>query len=55
VKLRGAEGCSLVSAAYSAGHVQGTIGIMGPTRMDYAKLVSIVDYVARVLSEEIEK
>lgn len=55
VKLRGAEGCSLVSAAYSAGRVQGTIGIMGPTRMDYAKLVSIVDYVAKVLSEEIEK
>lgn len=55
VKLQGAEGCSLVSAAYNAGRVQGTIGIMGPTRMEYAKLVSIVDYVARVLSEEIEK
>ncbi len=55
VKLQGAEGCTLVSAAYNAGRVQGTIGIMGPTRMEYAKLVSIVDYVARVLSEEIEK
>ena len=55
VNLQGAEGCTLVSAAYNAGRVQGTIGIMGPTRMEYAKLVSIVDYVARVLAEETDK
>lgn len=55
VKLQGAEGCALVSATYTAGRVHGTIGIMGPTRMEYAKLVSIVDYVAKVLSEEIDK
>jgi heat-inducible transcriptional repressor len=52
VQLQGAEGCSLVSATYTAGRVEGTIGIMGPTRMEYAKLVSIVDYVAKVLSQE---
>lgn len=53
-KLAGAEGCSLVSANYTAGQVSGTIGVVGPTRMEYAKLVSIVDYVAKLLSEQME-
>lgn len=54
VKVRGAEGCSVVSASYKAGKVEGTIGIMGPTRMEYGKLVSVVDYVAKLLSEQME-
>ncbi|MEW5702378.1 MAG: heat-inducible transcriptional repressor HrcA [Candidatus Zixiibacteriota bacterium] len=54
VSLRGAEGCSLVSASYQAGRIEGTIGVIGPTRMEYAKLVSVVDYVAKLLSEQIE-
>jgi heat-inducible transcriptional repressor len=54
VKLEGAEGCSLVSASYEIGQIQGTIGILGPTRMEYAKVVSIVDYMAKLLSEEME-
>jgi len=54
VKIQGAEGCSLVSANYRVGRIEGTVGIMGPTRMEYAKVVSIVDYVARLLSEELE-
>jgi heat-inducible transcriptional repressor len=53
-QIEGAEGCSLVSANYSAGRVGGTIGILGPTRMEYGRLVSIVDYVARLLSEQME-
>ena len=54
VKLEGAEGCSLVSASYQVGQIQGTIGILGPTRMEYAKVVSIVDYMAKLLSEDME-
>ncbi len=54
VKLEGAEGCSLVSSNYQVGRVQGTIGILGPTRMEYAKVVAIVDYVAKFLSEQME-
>jgi heat-inducible transcriptional repressor len=30
--------------------VKGTIGVIGPTRMPYSKLVSIVDYTAKLLS-----
>jgi heat-inducible transcriptional repressor len=49
--LNGLEGCATVTKTYSAGHARGTIGVIGPTRMEYAKLMSVVDYTARVLSE----
>jgi transcriptional regulator of heat shock response len=28
----------------------GTVGIVGPTRMEYARAVALVDYLAQVLS-----
>jgi heat-inducible transcriptional repressor len=54
VKLEGAQGCSLVTTNYQVGTIQGTIGILGPTRMEYAKVVSIVEYMAKLLSEQME-
>ena len=42
---------SLVTSTYQAGKVKGTIGLIGPTRMPYSRLISIVDYTARALSE----
>jgi heat-inducible transcriptional repressor len=45
------QSCSLVTSSYNAGKVSGTIGIIGPTRMKYAKLVSLVDYTAKLLSD----
>jgi heat-inducible transcriptional repressor len=54
VKLEGAEGCSIVSSTYKVGQVEGTIGILGPTRMEYAKLLAIVEYTAKLLSEQME-
>ncbi|OGC76554.1 MAG: heat-inducible transcription repressor HrcA [candidate division Zixibacteria bacterium RBG_16_50_21] len=42
---------SLVTSTYQAGKVKGTIGVVGPTRMPYSKLISIVDYTAKALSE----
>jgi heat-inducible transcriptional repressor len=43
--------CSLVASSYRAGErVMGTVGIVGPTRMQYARAVVLVDYLARVLS-----
>ncbi len=42
---------SLMSSSYSAGKFKGILGIIGPTRMPYSKLVSVVDYTARRLSE----
>ncbi len=44
--------CSLVTATYSVdGKIIGTVGVLGPTRMAYSKTVSMVDYMARQLSD----
>lgn len=40
--------CSLITATYSiAGHSLGTIGILGPTRMEYAKVISLLDHLSK--------
>ena len=44
--------CSFVGARYKiAGRAAGTIGILGPTRMNYRRAVSAVDFMARNLGE----
>jgi len=45
------DSCSMVTSTYRAGKTIGTIGVIGPTRMPYSKLMSIVDYTSRLLSE----
>ncbi|KPL18144.1 MAG: hypothetical protein AMJ92_09435 [candidate division Zixibacteria bacterium SM23_81] len=42
---------SLLTATYRVGKVGGTVGIIGPTRMRYAKLCAVVDYMAHLLSD----
>jgi heat-inducible transcriptional repressor len=46
---------SLVAARYSAGATSGWVGVLGPTRMDYAQAVPAVHYAARVLSETLSR
>lgn len=46
-----AEQLSLLTSSYNMGGVKGAVGIIGPTRMKYSKLVSLVDYTAKMLSE----
>jgi heat-inducible transcriptional repressor len=41
---------SLVSANYSAGDLSGSIGILGPKRMNYSKMIPLVDFVATTIS-----
>lgn len=44
--------CSVVSAPYKKdGRVLGTLGIIGPTRMNYAKVIPIVDCTAKLVSD----
>lgn len=43
--------CSLVTSSYRVGHVTGTIGVIGPTRMPYNKLVSVVEYTAKSITK----
>ena len=47
---------SLVVAPYTErGRVAGTVGVLGPTRMDYAKVMPLVDATAAAMSEALGK
>ena len=53
--LRVLEDCSLVTANYKhKDKVVGTLGVIGPKRMDYSKVIPIVDGTAQLLSKFIE-
>ena len=44
--------CSVVSASYRVGdHSTGTLGIIGPTRMNYNRVISVLDFMGRALSD----
>ena len=40
---------SVVTTRYRVGHVTGTIGLIGPTRMQYGRAVGLVDAMARAI------
>lgn len=47
---------SVISAVYrGSGSATGTVGVIGPTRMDYAKVVPLVGFTARVMSDILER
>ncbi|MFD0870547.1 heat-inducible transcription repressor [Chlamydia abortus] len=46
--LEAMSNCSLITATYSLdGQCLGTVGILGPTRMEYGKVISLLDYVSK--------
>jgi len=48
--------CSLVSAPYRIDdQVIGVLGVIGPTRMDYPRVIPIVDTTARLLSAALKQ
>ena len=51
-KLFSLSGSSTIAAPYrdSKGRIVGVIGVIGPTRLNYARIVPMVDYTARVVS-----
>jgi len=52
----GAGELSLVVAPYADhGRVSGAVGVLGPTRMDYAKVMPLVDATAAAMSEALGK
>lgn len=44
------EDYSLVIAPYNYGHAIGTIGVIGPKRMNYQKMISLINTVSNVIS-----
>jgi len=52
INIEGLENCSMVTAPYKFnGKNAGKICVIGPTRMDYSKSVSVVDYIRETLGE----
>ena len=46
------NGCTLITSRYmSTGRAAGTVGVIGPTRMNYERIIPLVDYVTQLLSE----
>jgi len=41
---------SVVTTNYSVGDLAGTIGVLGPKRMEYSKMIPLVDFVAKTIS-----
>ncbi|MEA1939354.1 MAG: heat-inducible transcriptional repressor HrcA [Candidatus Caldatribacteriota bacterium] len=50
------QNCSLISSKYNIrGRPSGVIMILGPTRMNYSRMVSVVEYISDKLSEVLSK
>ncbi|WP_313891792.1 heat-inducible transcriptional repressor HrcA [Psychrobacillus sp.] len=50
------EDCSVITASYAIGEEQmGSIAIIGPTRMDYKRVVSLLDIMSGDLSRELSR
>jgi heat-inducible transcriptional repressor len=50
-KLFGLSGCSVVVSPFrdSTEQIVGAVGVIGPTRLNYARIIPMVDYTARVV------
>ncbi len=49
------ENCALVTGTYgSGGKLLGAIGVIGPMRMDYTRVVPLVEYTSRLISQQLE-
>jgi heat-inducible transcriptional repressor len=49
------SGCSLIVSPYSGdqGRVVGAIGVIGPARLNYSRIIPMVDYTAKLISKRI--
>ncbi len=52
-KLFSLSGSSTIIAPYHdrAGHIVGVLGVIGPTRLNYARVIPMVDYTAKVVGK----
>jgi heat-inducible transcriptional repressor len=54
-ELPGIEDCTLITSRYIVDEkTHGSLGILGPTRMEYGRAISLVDYVARLFGRVFE-
>lgn len=45
--------CSVISTKYYMGNVSGTLGVVGPTRMQYSKIIPLVGFMAETLTKKL--
>ncbi|MGO4887243.1 heat-inducible transcriptional repressor HrcA [Anaerobacillus sp. MEB173] len=46
------ENCSIITASYSiGGKHMGTVGVLGPTRMEYPRVIGLLDYISKDLTK----
>ncbi|MGH9852122.1 MAG: heat-inducible transcriptional repressor HrcA [Blastocatellia bacterium] len=46
------RGCAVITSYYSCGdQILGSLGIVGPVRMEYARAIGVVNFVARLLEQ----
>jgi heat-inducible transcriptional repressor len=43
---------SIVSTTYTVGDVNGKIAVIGPRRMDYSKMISVLNYTSEIIKEK---
>lgn len=54
-KFSGIQDCSMVQATYRLnGQIVGTMAVLGPTRMEYGKVISVMDYLHKYLQTMFE-
>jgi len=41
---------SIITSPYRVGHLHGAVSIVGPKRMDYPRMIAVVEYLARLIS-----
>ena len=55
-KFTGIQDCSMVQATYRLnGQIVGTMAVLGPTRMEYGKVMCVMDYLHKYLKTIIDK
>lgn len=47
--------CSVITTTYSIDGAEGTLGVIGPTRMQYAKIISLVKFMSDTLNYIVSK
>jgi heat-inducible transcriptional repressor len=46
------QDCALITAPYwMGGEVTGTLGVVGPMRIEYARMMAVVNYMARHIEQ----
>jgi heat-inducible transcriptional repressor len=44
------QNCSIITAPYTVGDIDGILGVIGPTRIVYSRVIPIVDFTAKFIT-----